>query len=55
MISPLDEPRLRADLDRLASMDADVGSILSVTLKPSGRVLRARAVDKDHAVALEDS
>lgn len=38
-----------------ASMDADVGSILSVTLKPSGRVLRARAVDKDHAVALEDS
>jgi hypothetical protein len=38
-----------------ATVDADVGNVIQVTLKPSGRVLRARAIDKDHAVALEDS
>lgn len=39
----------------VAAADADVGSFLPVTLKPSGRVLRARAIDKDHAVVSEDS
>lgn len=39
----------------VAGADADVGSIMQVTLKSSGRVLRARAIDKDHAIVLEDS
>jgi hypothetical protein len=39
----------------IAAADGDVGAILPVTLKPSGRVLRARTIDKDHAVALEES
>jgi len=39
----------------VAGADADVGQIMQVTLKATGRVLRARAIDKDHAVALEDS
>jgi hypothetical protein len=39
----------------VAAADADIGAILPVTIKPSGRVLRARAIDKDHAVALEDN
>lgn len=38
----------------VAAMDGDIGGIVMVTLKPSGRVVRARAIDKDHAVA-EDS
>lgn len=37
----------------VAAMDGDVGGVVMVTLKPSGRVVRARAVDKDHAVAEE--
>ena len=39
----------------VAGADGDTGGILPVLLKPSGRVVRARIVDKDHAVALEDS
>ncbi|MBX3220520.1 MAG: hypothetical protein KF795_08385 [Labilithrix sp.] len=39
----------------VAATDSDVGAVLPVTIKPSGRVLRARAIDKDHAVSLEDS
>ena len=39
----------------VAGADADVGQIMQVNLKSSNRVLRARAIDKDHAVALEDS
>jgi hypothetical protein len=39
----------------VAGSDADIGTVLPVTVKPSGRVIRARALDKDHAVALEDS
>ena len=38
----------------VAGSDADVGGVLPVVLRPSGRVLRARAVDRDHALALED-
>jgi hypothetical protein len=37
----------------VAAMDADVGGVVMVTLRPSGRVMRARAVDKGHAVAEE--
>jgi hypothetical protein len=39
----------------IAAADADVGGVLPITIKPSGRVFRARAIDKGHAVALEDS
>lgn len=39
----------------VAAIDGDVGGVLPVTIKPSGRVLRARAIDKTHAVALGDS
>jgi len=38
----------------VAASDGDVGSIVPVTLKPSGRVLRARAIDNTHAVAVEE-
>ncbi len=39
----------------VATADADVGSILGFMIKPSGRVIRGRVVDKTHALALEDS
>lgn len=39
----------------VAATDGDIGAVLPVTIRPSGRVLRARAIDKTHAVALEDS
>jgi hypothetical protein len=38
----------------LAGVDADVGDTLQVVLKPSGKTLRARLVDREHAEALED-
>jgi hypothetical protein len=46
---------LEVSVPAVAAIDADVGTILPVTLRPSGRVVRARAVDKDHAVAVEGS
>ncbi len=39
----------------VATADADVGGIVGIMIKPSGRVVRARLLDKSHAVALEDS
>jgi flagella basal body P-ring formation protein FlgA len=36
------------------SVDADVGDIVQVLLRPSGRAMRAHLVAKDRAVALED-
>ncbi len=38
----------------VATTDADIGSVIPVTLKPSGRVLRARALDKEHVVFVEE-
>lgn len=38
-----------------AATDGDTGGVLPVLLKPSGRIVRARIVDKDHAVSIEDS
>lgn len=46
---------IEVSVSAVAAIDSDVGTILPVTIKPSGRVLRARAIDKNHAVALEDS
>jgi hypothetical protein len=37
-----------------AAADADVGDAFPVQLRPSGRVVRARLVSKDEAVALEN-
>jgi flagella basal body P-ring formation protein FlgA len=37
----------------VAGADADVGETVPVQLRPSGRVVRARLVSKDEAVALE--
>lgn len=37
----------------VAATDAEIGGTLPVLLKPSGRVVRARLLDKDHAIAIE--
>lgn len=37
----------------VAAIDADIGGVCPVTLRPSGRVIRARVIDKEHAVAEE--
>ncbi len=46
---------VEVSISAVAGADGDTGGILPVLLRPSGRVVRARIVDKDHAVALEDS
>jgi len=38
----------------VTSSDADVGDVIQVLLRPSGRAFRARIVAKDRAVAVED-
>ncbi len=38
----------------VAATDADIGGVFPVTLRPSGRVVRARALDRDHALAVEE-
>lgn len=38
----------------VTSADADVGDVVQVLLRPSGRAFRARIVAKDRAVAVED-
>jgi len=37
-----------------AAADADIGDVIPVQLRPSGRVVRARLSTKDEAVAIED-
>jgi hypothetical protein len=39
----------------MAAVDADVGAVLPVTLRPSGRVVRARLVTPDRAELVEGS
>lgn len=39
----------------VATTDADVGETCPVMLRPSGRILRGKLVDKDHVVATESS
>lgn len=46
---------VEVSISAVAGADGDTGGILPVLLRPSGRLVRARIVDKDHAVALEDS
>ncbi len=38
----------------VASADADIGDVVQVLLRPSGRALRAKIIAKDRAVAVED-
>jgi hypothetical protein len=38
----------------VAAADADIGDVVQVLLRPSGRALRAQIVAKDRAVAVED-
>lgn len=38
----------------VASADGDIGDVVQVLLRPSGRALRAQIVAKDRAVAVED-
>ncbi len=47
---PLVEVRVGA----FAGADADIGDALPIQLRPSGRVVRARLVGKDEALAVED-
>lgn len=47
--------RLEVTIPAVAATDADVGALLPVSIRPSGRIVRARAVDRDHAVAVEGS
>lgn len=37
------------------TIDADVGDLVPVLLRPSGRILRGRLIDKDHVIATEAS
>jgi flagella basal body P-ring formation protein FlgA len=39
----------------MAGSDADIGSILQVTLRPSNRTVRARLVEKDLAELVDGS
>lgn len=38
-------------LPAVAALDADIGGPCQVMLKPSGRIIRGKAIDKDHVVA----
>lgn len=38
----------------VAVADSDIGSVMAVSIKPSGRQMRARAIDKDNALAVEE-
>lgn len=46
---------VEVSIGAVAGADGDTGGVLPVLLRPSGRVIRARIVDKDHAIALEES
>ena len=46
---------VEVSIGAVAAADGDTGGVLPVMLKPSGRVVRARIVDKDHCVSIEES
>lgn len=45
---------VEVSIGAIAAADGDTGAVLPVLLKPSGRVVRARIVDKDHAISIEE-
>ncbi len=46
---------VEVSIGAVAGADGDTGAILPILLRPSGRVVRARLIDKDHALSLEES
>lgn len=44
---------IEVEAPAIATADADVGAVLPVMLRSSGRIVRARLVDKDHAELVE--
>lgn len=46
---------VEVSLPAVAAADGDLGTILPIMLKPSGRIVRAKMIDSDHAVSIEDS
>ena len=46
---------VEVSIGAVAGADGDAGGVLPVLLKPSGRVVRARIIDRDHALSLEES
>lgn len=46
---------VEVSLPGTAATDGDIGGVVPVQLRPSGRVVRCRAMDRDHALLLEDS
>ena len=46
---------VEVSIGAVAGADGDTGGTIPVLLKPSGRVVRSRVIDKDHALSLEES
>jgi len=46
---------VEVSIGAVAGSDGDTGGTIPVLLKPSGRVVRSRVIDKDHALSLEES
>lgn len=45
---------VEVSVQAVASADADIGDVVQVLLRPSGRVLRAQVIARDRALAVED-
>lgn len=45
---------IEVSVQAVTSADGDVGDVVQVLLRPSGRVLRAQLVARDRAIAVED-
>ena len=45
---------IEVSVQAVASADADIGDVVQVLLRPSGRALRAQVIAKDRALAVED-
>lgn len=46
---------VEVSIGAVAGSDGDAGGTIPVLLKPSGRVVRSRVIDKEHALSLEES
>ena len=46
---------VEVSMPAFAAADGDLGTIVPILLKPSGRTVRAKMIDKDHAVSVEES
>ncbi len=50
----IERGRLEVSTSAVAASDGDVGDVIQVLLRPSGRALRARIVNRERAVLVED-